>query len=135
MRAMKFFPALALAALSMTGATLAYAQAAGNAAQQSCSSIGTVSGVGGAASSMSEYLALPERDRYKYFSDHQIQCDVTDDSRAKNCVGLTNLRNDKVSIYDDSDRVTTAVVAKIELEHGTFPAIIVVRKQDIKCED
>ncbi|MBN3811385.1 hypothetical protein [Paraburkholderia sp. Ac-20347] len=132
---MKFFPALALATLSMTGATLAYAQVAGNAAQQSCSSIGTVSGVGGAASSMSEYLALPERDRYKYFSDHQIQCDVTDDSRAKNCVGLTNLRNDKVSIYDDSDSVTTAVVAKIELEHGTFPAIIVVRKQDIKCED
>lgn len=134
MRAMKFFPAFTLATLSMTGATLAYAQGAGNAAQQSCS-IGTVSGVGGAASSMSEYLALPERDRYKYFSDHQIQCDVTDDSRAKNCVGLTNLRNDKVSIYDDSDSMTTTVVAKIELEHGTFPAIIVVRKQDIKCED
>ncbi len=134
MRAMKFFHAFALATLSLTGATLAHAQAASNAPQQSCS-IGTASGVAGAASSMSEYLALPERDRYKYFSDHQIECDVTDDGRAKKCVGLINLRNDKVSVYDDSDSVTTTVVAKIELEHGTFPAIIVVRKQDIKCED
>jgi hypothetical protein len=50
-------------------------------------------------------------------------------------VGLVNLRKDKVSVYDDSDPVTTTVVARVELEHGTYPVIIVVRKQDITCDD
>ncbi|WP_321816103.1 MULTISPECIES: hypothetical protein [unclassified Paraburkholderia] len=126
----------ALAAAVAIGSPLAHAQSASDAAssQQECS-IGRASGVAGAAASMREYLALPERDRYRYFADHQIDCSVGDDGRATGCVGLVNLRNDKVSVYDDSDPVTTTVVARIELEHGTYPLIIVVRKQDIKCDD
>jgi hypothetical protein len=38
-------------------------------------------------------------------------------------------------VYDDVDSETMAVVARVELEHGTYPVIIVVRKQDVKCEE
>lgn len=133
---MNFLLASAFAVLVVAGSPLAQAQSASDAAapQQECS-IGRVSGVGGAAASMREYLALPERDRYHYFADHQIDCQVGDDGRASRCVGLVSLRKDKVSVYDDSDPVTTTVVAPVELDHGTYPVIIVVRKQDITCDD
>ena len=126
----------AFAALVATASPLAHAQSASDASapQQGCS-IGEVSGVGGAAASMREYLALPMRDRYSYFTDHQIDCRVGDDGGATDCSGLVNLNRDKVSVYDDSDPVTTTVVARVELEHGTHPAIIVVRKQDMTCDD
>ncbi|WP_322052307.1 hypothetical protein [Paraburkholderia bannensis] len=133
---MKTLFAAACAALVVAASPLAHAQTASDAAapQQECS-IGRVTGIGGAAASMREYLALPERDRYRYFADHQIDCQVGDDGRATRCVGLVNLRKDKVSVYDDSDPVTTTVVARVELEHGTYPIIIVVRKQDVTCDD
>jgi hypothetical protein len=133
---MKNLFAPAFAALLIAASPLAQAQTASAAVapQQECS-IGRVSGVGGAAASMREYLALPERDRYRYFSDHQIDCQVDDDGHATRCVGLVNLRKEKVSVYDDSDPTTTTVVARVELEHGTYPVIIVVRKQDITCDD
>ena len=131
---MKTLLAPAFAALVIAASPLAQAQTASAAAPQECS-IGRASGIAGAAASMREYLALPERDRYHYFNDHQINCQISDDGRATGCVGLVNLRNDKVSVYDDSDPDTTTVVARIELEHGTYPLIIVVRKQDIKCDE
>ncbi len=84
---------------------------------------------------MNEYLALSDRDKYRYFADHSLQCQVSDEGRASNCTGLTNLRRERVSVYEDIDSTTMSVVARVELDRGTYPAIIVVRKQDVKCEE
>jgi hypothetical protein len=48
---------------------------------------------------------------------------------------MTNLRRERVSVYDDIDSTTMAVVARVELDQGTYPAIIVVSKKDVKCEE
>ena len=92
-------------------------------------------GVGGSAQSFREYLATPDRDRYRYLADNPIQCKISDEGRASDCTGVTSLRHEEVSVYDDIDNETMAVVARVELEHGTYPVIIVVRKQDVKCEE
>lgn len=97
--------------------------------------IGYVTGIGGAAQSFREYLATPDRDRYRFLADNPIQCKVSDEGRASGCTGITSLRNEKVSVYDDIDSTTMAVVARIELDRGTYPAIIVVQKKDVKCEE
>ncbi|MBN3754416.1 hypothetical protein G3N95_15815 [Paraburkholderia sp. Tr-20389] len=124
----------AAAALALTG-TAAMAATPGSGDNLSCA-IGYVTGVGGAADSMREYLATPDRDRYRYVADHPIQCKVSDDGRATGCTGLDNLRHEKVSVYDEIDSATISVVARIELEHGqTYPAIIVVQKKDVRCDD
>ncbi|CAE6804313.1 hypothetical protein R69927_02462 [Paraburkholderia domus] len=132
---MKYLLASTLAAVIALASTAATAQtsASSDTPKLECA-IGYVTGIGGAAQSFREYLATPERDRYRYLADNPIQCKVSDEGRASACTGVTNLRHEKVSVYDDIDNTTMAVVARVELEHGTYPVIIVVRKQDVQCE-
>ncbi len=106
-----------------------------SAAEPQCA-IGYVSGVGGSAQSMREYLATPDRDRYRYLKDNDLTCKISEEGRATGCTGVTNLSNEKVSVYDDIDNATMAVVARVELEHGNiYPVIIVVQKKDVRCAD
>lgn len=122
-----------IAALA-TASVLVMAQTpAGSATPTQSCSIGRVSGVGGAARSFREYLA--SSNQYRYLSDHPLDCQVSDDGRTSNCVGVVNLRNDRVSVYDDSGDATISVVARVELDRGTYPVIIVVRRQDVRCEE
>ncbi|SFU17992.1 hypothetical protein [Paraburkholderia aspalathi] len=133
---MRYPLALTLAAVIATASTIATAQtSAGSDTPKLQCAIGYVTGVGGSAQSFREYLATPDRDKYRYVADNPIQCKVSDEGRASACTGVTNLRNEKVSVYDDVDNATMAVVARVELEHGTYPVIIVVRRQDVKCEE
>jgi hypothetical protein len=134
--AMKYLLASILAAVIAAASTAAPAQTSGssNTPTLQCA-IGYVTGIGGSAQSFREYLATPDRDRYRYLADNPIQCKVSDEGRASACTGVTSLRHEKVSVYDDIDSTTMAVVARVELEHGTYPVIIVVRRQDVKCEE
>ncbi|WP_144152122.1 hypothetical protein [Paraburkholderia sp. BCC1885] len=132
---MKYLLAAIFAACLTAASTavLAATPDAGNASQQPCDS-GYVNGVGGSAQSIREYMALPDRDKYRYVTDNPIQCQVGDDGRATGCTGLTNLQHEKASVYDDSDSATTTVATRVELDHGEVHAvIIVVPKQDFKC--
>ena len=133
---MRYPLALTLAAVIATASTIAIAQTSGasDTPKLQCA-IGYVTGVGGSAQSFREYLATPDRDKYRYVADNPIQCKISDEGRASACTGVTNLRNENVSVYDDVDNATMAVVARVELEHGTYPVIIVVRRQDVKCEE
>ncbi len=133
---MRYLLASTLAALIAAASTAAIAQTSGGSdtPKLECA-IGYVTGIGGSAQSFREYLATPDRDRYRYLADNPIQCKVSDEGRASGCTGVTSLRHEKVSVYDDVDSETMAVVARVELEHGTYPVIIVVRKQDVKCEE
>ncbi|CAE6824079.1 hypothetical protein [Paraburkholderia haematera] len=133
---MKYLLASTLAAIIATVSTAATAQASGSSGTPTpqCA-IGYVTGVGGSAQSFREYLATPDRDKYRFIADNPIQCKISDEGRASGCTGVTDLRREKVSVYDDVDSTTMAVVARVELEHGTYPVIIVVRKQDVKCEE
>jgi hypothetical protein len=109
--------------------------ASGVASKDQCA-IGYVTGVGGSSQSVHEYLAAADRDKYRYIADNPIQCKVSDDgSRASACTGITTFSHDEVSVYDDVDSATMAVVAKVELEHGTYPAIIVVPRKDLTCRE
>ncbi|TKC87874.1 hypothetical protein FAZ69_16530 [Trinickia terrae] len=125
---MKYLLASTLAAAIATASTAAMAQTSGGCA------IGYVTGVGGSAQSMREYLTTPDRDRYRYLADNPIQCKISDEGRASACTGVTSLRHEQVSVYDDSDSATTTVVARVELDQGTYPVIIVVQKQDVQCQ-
>jgi hypothetical protein len=100
--------------------------------ERSCA-IGYVTGIGGSAQSFREYLA--SANPYRYLAENPIQCQVSLEGRASDCVGVVSLRNERVSVYDDSDPTTMSVVARVELDRGTYPVIINVRKQDVKCED
>jgi hypothetical protein len=133
---MKYLFACTLATVIAAASMTAKAQTSGasDASGQPCA-MGYVTGVGGAAPSMREYLATPDRDRFRYLTDNPIQCKVSDDGRASGCTGVTNLRHEQISVYDDGDGTTMTVVARVELDHGTYPAIIVVRKQDVQCEE
>lgn len=133
---MRYPLALTLAAVIAAASTVATAQTSGGSdtPQMQCA-IGYVTGVGGSAQSFRDYLATPDRDKYRYIADNPIQCKISDEGRASACTGVTNLSHEKVSVYDDVDNATMAVVARVELEHGTYPVIIVVRKQDVKCEE
>ena len=125
----------------LLAATLAAAMTAANAqtpvvsdtTRQECA-IGYVTGIGGSEQSFREYLATPASDKYRYIADHPIQCKVSDEGHASDCTGVTSLRHDKVSVYDEIDSATTAVVARVELDRGTYPVIIDVSRQDVQCE-
>lgn len=78
-------------------------------------------------------MATPKSDQYRYLADHPIQCKVSDEGHATGCVGVTSLSHEKVSVYDEIDDTTMAVVARVELDHGTFPIIIEVPKQAVQC--
>jgi hypothetical protein len=126
--------ALLTAAIALPGSPVnAQTSAAGAKPAQPCA-IGNVTGVGGSPQSVHDYLASPERDRYRFLNENQIQCQVSDEGRASGCTGITSLRHERVSVYDDSDPVTTTVIAHVELDHGTYPAMIVVPKSDLQCE-
>ncbi|MFM0739195.1 hypothetical protein PQQ51_18305 [Paraburkholderia xenovorans] len=133
---MKYLLASTFAALIVAASTGAAAQTSngGDTPKLQCA-IGYVTGIGGSEQSFREYMATSERDRYRYFADNPIQCKISDEGRASGCTGLTSLRNEKVSVYDEIDATTIAVVARVELDHGDYPAIIYVRKQDVKCEE
>ena len=133
---MKYLLASTLAAVIAAAGTTAKAETTGgsDASQQQCA-IGYVTGVGGSAQSVREYLAAPDRDKYRYLADNPIRCQISDEGRASACTGITSLRNEKVSVYDDIDSTTMAVVARVELDQGTYPVIIVVPKQDVKCDE
>ncbi len=134
---MKFLLALTLATAGITAGTAVEAQTAagGNAPDRQCAK-GYVTGVGGSAQSIREYLAIPDRDKFRYIADNPIQCQVSDDGRASNCTGITTLRHEEISVYDDSDSATMAVVTRVELDHGAnYPVIIVVPKKDVQCDE
>jgi hypothetical protein len=133
---MKYLLASTLAAVIAATSTAAKVETSGGSdtPKQQCA-IGYVTGVGGSAQSVREYLATPDRDKYRYLADNPIQCHVSDEGRASACTGITSLRHEKVSVYDDIDSATMAVVARVELDRGTYPVIIVVPKQDVQCEE
>ena len=133
-RTMKYLRAstLALAIAAASTAAMAQASGGGDTPKQHCDS-GYVTGVGGAARSFGEYLALPDRDRYRYLADHAIQCKISDEGRAFDCTGVTNLKHEQLSVYDDSGGATITVTARVELDQGTYPAIIVVQRKDVQC--
>jgi hypothetical protein len=133
---MKYLFASALAAAIAAASTNAIAETSGgsDSLKQQCG-IGYVTGVGGSAQSVREYLVTPDRDKYRYLADNPIQCQVSDEGRASACTGITSLRHERVSVYDDIDSAKMAVVARVELDRGTYPVIIVVPKQDVRCEE
>jgi hypothetical protein len=125
-----------LFAVMTLAATPAIAQtsADSSSAKRDCA-IGYVTGVAGSPHSVREYLATPSMDRIRYLKDNEIQCKIADDdSHASNCTGVTLLKNEKVSVYDDSDATTTAIVVRVELDRGTYPVIIVAPKNEVTCE-
>lgn len=129
---MRHLLALTLAVVAAT----ANAQTSGGSdpSRQQCA-MGYVTGVGGSAQSVREYLAIPDRDKYRYLADNPIQCSISDEGRASACTGITTLKHEQASVYDDADGATIAVVARVELDRGTYPVIIVVPKQDLHCEN
>jgi hypothetical protein len=131
---MRYLLASTLAAVIAAASTAAIAQTPSSSGtpKQSCDT-GYVTGVGGSVQSVREYLALPERNRIRYITDHPIKCEISDEGRASGCTGITDLQHEQVSVYDDSDSVTTTVTARVELDQGTYPVIIVVPKQDVQC--
>ncbi|WP_345815759.1 hypothetical protein AAGS40_16005 [Paraburkholderia sp. PREW-6R] len=126
--------AVVIVATALTSAAHAQSPASGDAPGEACG-IGYVTGVGGSSQSVHEYLAAADRDRYRYIADNPIQCKVSDEGRASDCTGITTFSHEKVSVYDDVDSATMAVVAKVELDHGTYPAIIVVPRKDLSCAE
>jgi hypothetical protein len=134
--AMRYLLALTLVAVIAATSTAAKAETSddSNTPKQQCA-IGYVTGVGGSAQSVREYLATPDRDKYRYLADNPIQCQVSDEGRASGCTGITSLRHEKISVYDDIDSATMAVVARVELDRGTYAVIIAVPKQDVQCEE
>jgi hypothetical protein len=131
---MKHIVALSLAVTIAAISVPAIAQTASSSATPSeqCA-IGYVSGIGGAPRSLREYEASDSK--YRYLSENPLQCKISDEGRTSDCVGVVSLRNERVSVYDDSGDTLMSVVARVELDQGTYPVIIVVRKQDVKCEE
>ncbi|MEM5330488.1 hypothetical protein VSR34_28345 [Paraburkholderia sp. JHI2823] len=124
----------AFTALSAVPATAQPSSGDSNA-KRDCA-IGYVTGVAGSAQSVRDYLATPDRDKIRYLKENDIQCKVADDdSHASGCTGVTLLKNEKVSVYDDSDPATTAIVVRVELDRGTYPVIIVAPKNEVKCDE
>jgi uncharacterized alpha/beta hydrolase family protein len=133
---MRYLVALTLAAFVAAASMTAKADTSvdSDASRQQCA-IGYVTGVGGSAQSVRDYLATPDRDKYRFLADNPIQCQVSEEGRASRCTGITTLRHEKVSVYDDIDSATMEVVARVELDRGTYPVIIVVPKPDVQCEE
>jgi hypothetical protein len=124
----------AVIALAATPA-IAQTSSGDSNAKRDCA-IGYVTGVAGSVQSVRDYLATPDRDRIRYIKDNEIQCKVADDdSHASGCTGVTLLKDEKVSVYDDSDPTTTSIVVRVELDRGTYPVIIVAPKNEVKCDE
>jgi hypothetical protein len=125
---------LVVALAAVSAHAIAQTSSSNATPKQSCA-IAYVTGIGGSAQSVREYMAMASSSKYRYLADNPIQCKVSDEGRTSDCVGLTNFRNERVSVYDDTDDTTVTVVARVELDHGTYPAIVVVRREDVKCEE
>ena len=123
---------LVVALAAVSAHAIAQTSSSNATPKQSCA-IAYVTGIGGSAQSVREYMASSSK--YRYLADNPIQCKVSDEGRTSDCVGLTSFRNERVSVYDDTDDKTLTVVARVELDHGTYPAIVVVRREDVKCEE
>ncbi|MEZ0604822.1 hypothetical protein ACAX43_22060 [Paraburkholderia sp. IW21] len=127
---------IASSLVAAIAATSAYATAetstSNETPKQQCA-IAYVTGIGGSAQSVREYMASASK--YRYLADNPIQCKLSDEGRASGCVGLTSLRHERVSVYDDTDDTTTTVVARVELDNGTYPVIVVVPKESVQCEE
>lgn len=133
-RVMKSFLVSIFATAIATASATALADTSGDSTAELPCAIGYVTGVGGAARSVHEYFASRFKDQYRYLADNPLQCRVSDEGRASACTGITTFRRERVSVYDVIDNDTIAVVARVDLDHGTYPAIIAVRKQDVQCE-
>lgn len=131
---MKPLIASALAAACALSGTAALADTAASGAAAEPCAIGTATGVAGTPASLREYLKLPQSDQFRYLMANQITCKISDEGRASGCAGLTSLRHDRVSVYDDSDSAVTTVVARVDLDQGTYPIMIDVPKANLKCE-
>ncbi|MBN3788193.1 hypothetical protein [Burkholderia sp. Ac-20353] len=120
-----------VAALAAISAHAAADTSTGNDTPAQSCAIAYVTGVGGSEQSLREYLASPNQ--YRYLADNEIHCQISGEGRATGCVGVTNLRHERVSVYDDSDPTTLSVVARVELDRGTYPVIIVVPRKNVQC--
>jgi len=131
---MRYHFALILAAAAASTAVNAQTAANGETGALQCA-IGKVTGVGGSEQSVREYLATPDRDKYRYIADNPIQCRVSDEGRASACTGITTLKREQVSVYDQIDSTMITVVARVELDHGTYPVLIAVPRKDVQCQE
>ena len=118
---MKYLLALTLAAVIATASTAAKAETSGGSdtPKQQCA-MGYVTGVGGSAQSVREYLATPDRDKYRYLADNLIQCQVSDEGRASACTDNTSLRHEKVKRIRRHNSATMAAVALAELANAVL---------------
>lgn len=132
--AMRYHFALILAAAVASTAVHAQTAANGETGALQCA-IGKVTGVGGSEQSVREYLATPDRDKYRYIADNPIQCRISDEGRASACTGITTLKREQVSVYDQIDSTMITVVARVELDHGTYPVLIAVPRKDVQCQE
>ena len=57
-----------------------------------------------------------------------------DDGRTSNCTGVTYLRNEQVSVYDDSDPATLTVVARVGSTTAKIPGDHRRAAQDARCK-
>ncbi|TCW80619.1 hypothetical protein C5O80_27985 [Burkholderia sp. SRS-46] len=121
---------LAVAVAAFSAHATADTPAGGDTSPQPCG-IAYVTGIGGSEASLREYLATGEK--YRYLVDHPLNCRVAEDNRTSGCIGVTSLRRERVSVYDDSGDETIVVVARVELERGTYPVIISVPRKDVQC--
>ncbi|MFM0194638.1 MULTISPECIES: hypothetical protein [Paraburkholderia] len=131
---MRYHFALILAAAVASTAVNAQTAANGETGALQCA-IGKVTGVGGSEQSVREYLATPDRDKYRYIADNPIQCRISDEGRASACTGITTLKREQVSVYDQIDSTMITVVARVELDHGTYPVLIAVPRKDVQCQE
>ncbi|XUW91257.1 hypothetical protein OH764_30605 [Burkholderia sp. M6-3] len=131
---MRYHYALILAAAVASTAVNAQTAANGETGALQCA-IGKVTGVGGSEQSVREYLATPDRDKYRYIADNPIQCRISDEGRASACTGITTLKREQVSVYDQIDSTMITVVARVELDHGTYPVLIAVPRKDVQCQE
>ncbi|MFM0440759.1 hypothetical protein PQQ84_30205 [Paraburkholderia strydomiana] len=131
---MRYHFALILAAAAASTAANAQTAANGETGALQCA-IGKVTGVGGSEQSVREYLATPDRDKYRYIADNPIQCRISDEGRASACTGITTLTREQVSVYDQIDSTMITVVARVELDHGTYPVLIAVPRKDVQCQE
>ncbi|MFM0217021.1 MULTISPECIES: hypothetical protein [Paraburkholderia] len=131
---MRYHFALILAAAAASTAVNAQTAANGEMGALQCA-IGKVTGVGGSEQSVREYLATPDRDKYRYIADNPIQCRISDEGRASACTGITTLKREQVSVYDQIDSTMITVVARVELDHGTYPVLIAVPRKDVQCQE
>ncbi|MFM0470760.1 hypothetical protein ACW9YV_14530 [Paraburkholderia strydomiana] len=131
---MRYHFALILAAAAASTAVNAQTAANGETGALQCA-IGKVTGVGGSEQSVREYLATPDRDKYRYIADNPIQCRISDEGRASACTGITTLKREQVSVYDQIDSTMITVVARVELDHGTYPVLIAVPRKDVQCQE